>query len=121
MVFQTMYLGHKFCSRLCRSVGSFPKHLALTLVTRMKNLERVPHKFGEPAEAGMVDKMPSRITQMMILSVAHVAGIGLAGEEIGLLWNFICRLIFSGGAGRGKILKLSSAKRNRGPREVKLT
>ena len=49
----------------------------------MGKLERVPHRFGEPAEAGMVDKMPTTITQMMILSVAHVAGIGLAGEEMG--------------------------------------
>lgn len=39
---------------------------------RMSQPERVPHKFGEPAEAGMVDKMPSKITQMMILSVARV-------------------------------------------------
>lgn len=41
-------------------------------LTRMRKLERVPHQFKEPAEAGMVDKMPSKITQMMILSVAHV-------------------------------------------------
>lgn len=58
-----------------------PRVLALALVTRMRKLERVPHQFKEPAEAGMVDKMPSKITQMMILSVAHVAGIGLVGGK----------------------------------------
>ena len=70
-----------------------PRVLALALVTRMRKLERVPHQFKEPAEAGMVDKMPSKITQMMILSVAHVAGIGRG--KIAYLHSAVVEFYFS--------------------------
>lgn len=41
---------------------------------KMSRPQRLPHKFGEPAEAGVVDQLPRRITQLMIQSVAHVHG-----------------------------------------------
>ena len=48
---------------------------------RMNRPQRVPHCFGEPAAVGMVDKMPRRIAQLMIQSVAHVSRVrGMCGN-----------------------------------------